>query len=60
MTIQKQNELYKLLDDFFISKKCNYDCYNCDYGVLRGYGDSYQCAIEIVRDTMIMEDSNGQ
>lgn len=50
MTKQKLRQLLSLLDEYYQekSKICNYDCYNCDLGVLPGYGYDHSCAIEII------------
>lgn len=50
MTIQKQEQLSSLLDEYYneLSKTCNYDCYNCGPGVLEGYGSGHSCSIETV------------
>lgn len=45
-----KNQLYSLLDEYYteLSKTCNYDCYNCDLGVLESYGSGYTCSVEVV------------
>lgn len=57
MTKQDLNMLVSLLDDYYKeqSKTCDYDCYNCELGVLRGYGDGYSCAIEVVERNIVEE-----
>ena len=49
MTEQNLKQLLSLLDEYYQeqSKTCNYDCYNCDLGILRGHGWGRSCAIEI-------------
>lgn len=50
MTRQKLEQLSLLLDEYYKekSKTCEYDCYNCELGVLEGYGSGHSCAIETV------------
>lgn len=50
MTKQDLKQLSFLLDEYYKekSKTCNYDCYNCELGVLEGYGNGHSCAIEAV------------
>ena len=50
MTIKKQEQLSSLLQEYYneLSKTCDYDCYNCDLGVLEDYGSGHSCSIEIV------------
>ena len=52
MTKQNLKQLLSLLDEYYQeqSKTCNYDCYNCDLGILRGYEWDYSCAIEIITE----------
>ena len=50
--MMKQNlkQLYLLLDEYYVeqSKTCKYDCYNCELGVLEGYGSGHSCSVETV------------
>ena len=50
MTEQKKKQRLSLLNEYYDeqSKTCDYDCYNCDIGVLEGYGSGHSCAIETV------------
>lgn len=50
MTRQKLEQLSSLLDEYYFEQsiKCDYDCYNCDLGMLEGYGSGYSCSIETV------------
>ena len=50
MTRQKKEQLSSLLDEYYqeLSKTCNYDCYNCEFGVLEGYGSGHSCSVETV------------
>ena len=50
MTQQKQRILSSLLDEYYseLSQTCNFDCYNCELGVLEGYGSGHSCSIETV------------
>ena len=50
MTIQNKKQLSILLDEYYgeLSKTCNYDCYNCELGIIEGYGYGHSCSIETV------------
>ena len=50
MTKQKLWQLSLMLDEYYEekSKTCEHDCYNCDLGILEGYGNMHSCAIETV------------
>ena len=50
MTRQKLEQLSSLLDEYYFEKSitCEYDCYNCELGVLEGYGSGHSCSIEVV------------
>lgn len=50
MTEQNLKMLSSLLDEYYKeqSKTCDYDCYNCELGILEGYGCGHSCAIETV------------
>lgn len=50
MTVQQKKHLSTLLYEYYIelSKTCNYDCTNCDLGVLENYGSGYLCSVETV------------
>lgn len=50
MNEQKLKQLSSLLGEYYKykSKDCRYDCYNCELGILEGYGDGHSCAIETV------------
>ena len=52
MTERDLKQLSALLGEYYKeqAKTCDYDCYNCELGVLRGYGDGHSCAIEIVEE----------
>ena len=52
MTEQNLMQLLSLLDKYYQeqSKTCEYDCYNCDLGILRGYDDDHTCAIEVITE----------
>lgn len=52
MTEQNLMQLLSLLDEYYQeqSKTCEYDCYNCDLGILRGYDDDHTCAIEVITE----------
>lgn len=50
MNEQKLKQLSTLLDEYYKykSKTCDYNCYNCELGILEGYLDGHSCAIETV------------
>ena len=50
MIRQKLEQLSLLLDEYYKekSKTCEYDCCNCELGVLEGNGYGYSCSIETV------------
>lgn len=50
MAEQERKQLLMLLYEYSerLSKTCNYDCYNCNLGILEGYGSGHSCAIDTV------------
>ena len=50
MTVQNKKLLSSLLSEYYtdLSKTCNYDCYNCELGILEGCGSGYSCSVETV------------
>lgn len=50
MTVQNKKLLSSLLSEYYtdLSKTCNYDCYNCELGILEGYGSGHSCSVETV------------
>lgn len=50
--------LYDLIKNFSKNLDCNWDCGNCEYGVLRGYGDSWSCPLELVEDMIFQNFAN--
>ena len=50
MNEKNLKELSVLLNEYYKykSKTCNYDCYNCELGILESYGSGHSCAIETV------------
>lgn len=50
MKKQDKENLLSLLDKYYkeLAKTCEYDCYNCELGMLEGYGYGYSCSIETV------------
>lgn len=50
MNEQKLKQLSALLNEYYKykAKTCDYNCYNCELGILEGYGDGHSCAIETV------------
>ena len=57
MNEQKLKQLSSLLDEYYKykSKTCDYDCYNCELGILEGYGSGHSCAIETVEKDVFRE-----
>lgn len=57
MTTEKMNLLILLLYEYEdeLNKKCNYDCYNCELGILESYGSMHSCAIETVARNLNFE-----
>jgi len=53
MKEREQKELKKLLRDFYENLGCYGKCGDCEYGVLRGYGDSWVCPLDLVEDMVI-------
>lgn len=50
MKKQDKENLLSLLDKYYkeLAKTCEYDCYNCELGILEGHGYGYSCSIETV------------
>jgi hypothetical protein len=50
MKKQDKENLLLLLDKYYkeLAKTCEYDCYNCELGMLEGHGYGYSCSIETV------------
>lgn len=50
MKKQDKENLLSLLDKYYkeLAKTCEYDCYNCELGMLEGHGYGYSCSIETV------------
>ena len=50
MNEQNLRQLSLLLEEYYKykSETCRYDCYNCDLGILEGYGYGHSCSIETV------------
>lgn len=48
MTKEQAQEILMLLNSF--DPECNQDCFNCEFGVMRGYGENNVCPIDIVQD----------
>lgn len=50
-------KLALLLDEYYkeSAKTCEYDCYNCELGILEGHGYGYSCSIEIVMKNVVQE-----
>lgn len=57
MTEKDLKMLSSLLNKYYKeqAKTCDYDCYNCELGVLRGYCSGHSCAIEIVESEVDAE-----
>lgn len=52
MTKENKKHLIELLDALYVekSKSCDFDCYNCEYGILEDYYSGHSCSIEYVSD----------
>lgn len=52
-----KDKLLSLLDEYYdeLNKTCEGDCYNCEMGVLEGYGYDYSCAINVVTNNIESE-----
>lgn len=50
MTREKRKQLSFLLYEYYseLFKTCNYDCDNCELGILESYGSGTSCSIETV------------
>jgi len=50
MTVRQKKNLSTLLYEYYVelSQTCNYDCTNCDIGILESYGSGYTCPLEVV------------
>lgn len=57
MTKNDKEKLVSLLDEYYkeLSKICNYDCANCEIGILESYGSGYSCAIDTVANNIESE-----
>lgn len=57
MTEKDLKMLSSLLNEYYKeqAKTCDYDCCNCELGILRGYGSWYSCAIEVVESEVDSE-----
>lgn len=57
MTNEQLKQLSTLLSVYYKerAKTCDYDCYNCELGVLREYGIGHSCAIEVVEEMVDTE-----
>lgn len=50
MDICKKEQLIALLTEYSneLTKECDYNCYNCELGILDGYACYHTCAIDAV------------
>ena len=57
MTKQEKEKLVILLDEYYkeLAKSCDYDCSNCEMGILESYGSGYSCAIDTVANNIESE-----
>lgn len=60
MNIENKKVLLSLLDEYakMRHKTCEYDCYNCDMGILESYGSSHSCALDVVANNIEYEINN--
>ena len=50
--------LYDLIKDFNNNLDCTMDCGNCEYGIMRSYGDSFSCPLDLVEDMIFQKFTN--
>ena len=43
-------DLYNLIANFNNNLNCNMNCGECEYGVLKNYGDNFSCHLDLVED----------
>ena len=57
MTEESKEQLYVFLNEYYMdkSKTCNYDCYNCELGILESYGSMNSCAVEKIMKHLEIE-----
>ena len=50
MTKLDKERLVFLLDEYYkeLARTCEFDCRNCELGILEGHGYGYSCSIETV------------
>lgn len=48
-------DLYNLITNFNNNLDCNWDCGNCEYGIMRSYGDSFSCPLDLVKDMIFQK-----
>lgn len=57
MTEQERKQLLESLYEYSkeLAKTCEYDCYNCELGILENYGSGHSCAIDTVARNLELE-----
>ena len=60
MKDREKKELTKLLNNFSEELECYGDCGNCEYGILRGYGDNRSCPLVLVEDMVYNKFNNNE
>ena len=57
MTMQDKVQLALFLDEYYkeSTKTCEYDCCNCELGILEGHSYGHSCSIEIVMKNVVQE-----
>lgn len=58
MEKKKQNELVNLLNNFNKNLDCNINCGQCEYGIVRGYGYTWSCPVDLVEDMIFQKFAN--
>lgn len=60
MKEREQKELINLLKNFNKELECYGYCGDCEYGILRGYGDSWSCPLVLVQDMVYNKFNNNE
>lgn len=50
MTSRDKVALQETLHMFVSELDCGRECGNCEYGIMRSYGDSFSCPLDLVAD----------
>ena len=52
MNKENARDVIERLNHF--NPECNQDCHNCEFGVIRSYGDNYSCPIDLTTSLLYM------